>query len=108
MPDRWEKPLDHFSAYVTQTRMNTFKVSCVLIVICLSLGGCTEQPEGDWYDQVSAGNDQRDAYIQHQVDAGLDPAEARRLHDLRFFTERTINMSRRDGIPEEYQENLGR
>lgn len=74
----------------------------------LLITGCSEQPEADWYDHVSQGTESRDAFIEHQVEAGVSPEEARRISDLRFFTERTINMSRRDGIPEEYRENMGR
>lgn len=67
-------------------------VLIAFIVLLPLLSGCGGQD--DWYDHSSQHNDQRDAYIQHQIESGMDPMDARRLHDRRVWEMNTINMAR--------------
>jgi hypothetical protein len=58
------------------------------------LTSCSEQPDGDWYDQTVEHNQQRDNYIEDMVDAGMTAKEAREMHDRRVWEMNTINMAR--------------
>ena len=64
------------------------------ISVLFVLAGCSQQPEENWYDQSVDAQSRRDDYIQHQVDAGLEPMEARRLHDRNQWELNTINQAR--------------
>lgn len=68
--------------------------SILLFSVCLLLEGCTQESGQDWYKESVKHGNERDQYIEAQVDAGLAPEEARQLHDRRVWEMNTINMSR--------------
>lgn len=73
------------------------KVLVFFLPLLLLLAGCSQQPKDDWYDQSVQHNVDKDAYIDAMVDAGMDPKEAREMHDRKVWEMNTINLSRESG-----------
>lgn len=71
--------------------------------VLIFLSGCADQPQDDWYDQSVRHNIDKDDYIDAMVDAGMDPKEAREMHDRNVWEMNTINMSRESGPKSESQ-----
>ena len=60
------------------------------VLLLLGLGaGCSDQGRDTWYEDSRKGVQNRDVYIQSQVEQGIDPKEARSLYDLKVFTLQT-------------------
>lgn len=52
--------------------------------------GCSDSGNKDtWYQDAQDGVQNRDSYIQSQVNQGIDPAEARKQYDLNGFILKT-------------------
>jgi len=54
----------------------------VAAIVC----SCSDQPKDDWYDRSTQITMERDTYIDGQAVLGVDPDEARKLHDMKNFT----------------------
>lgn len=80
-----------------------YVLTCLLV---LAGAGCTKQPGDDWYDQSVSGTEERETFIQQQVESGLSPEDARELHDRKLWEMNTINLSREGESEEPSPQNI--
>ena len=57
----------------------------LLVLACVGCGGAKD----DWYDQSVHLEQRKDAFIDHQIQSGVPPEQARKLWQTRYATELT-------------------
>ena len=67
-------------------RICKWVIGPVFLGLGLLTAGCGEK---SWYDSMSEEDRKKDAYIQTQVDAGVDPEEASRQYEMNKVIYRT-------------------
>lgn len=52
-------------------------------LVLMFASSCAERPATDWYDTASRDQAEKKDYIQSQVDAGVDPVQARKQYEMK-------------------------